>query len=59
MPKDKVNSPVFVYNDSHKSLKHQYLKPGWWILTEFASICLGHDKKLIRLNNHDQIFKVT
>ena len=25
MPKNKVNSPVFVYNDSHLSLKHQYL----------------------------------
>ena len=23
MPKKKVNSPVFVYNDSHLSLKHQ------------------------------------
>ena len=22
MPKNKVNSPVFVYNDSHLSLKH-------------------------------------
>ena len=24
MPKNKVNSTVFVYNDSHLSLKHQY-----------------------------------
>ena len=24
MPKNKVNSPVFVYNDSHLSLKYQY-----------------------------------
>ena len=24
MPKNKVNSPVFVYNDSHVSLNHQY-----------------------------------
>ena len=24
MPKSKVNSPEFVYNDSHLSLKHQY-----------------------------------
>ena len=24
MPQNKVNSPVFVYNDSHLSLKHQY-----------------------------------
>ena len=22
--KNKVNSPVFVYNDSHLSMKHQY-----------------------------------
>ena len=24
MPKNKVKSPVFVYNGSHLSLKHQY-----------------------------------
>ena len=39
-----LNLPVFVFNDSHLSLKHPYLKSSWWILTEFAWICLGHDK---------------
>ena len=24
MPQNKVNTPVFVYNDSHQSLNHQY-----------------------------------
>ena len=30
MPKFKVNSPVFVYNDSHLSLKVQYSIPFKW-----------------------------
>ena len=32
MPKNKVNWPVFVYNDSHLSLKQQYIH------LEFANI---------------------
>ena len=39
MPKNKVNSPVFVYNDSHLSLKHQKWYSQTASTTHWMSLC--------------------
>ena len=35
MPKNKLNSPVFVNKDSHLSLKHQYKLPSQVLAVEY------------------------
>ena len=41
MPKNKVNSPVFVYIDSHLSLKHHFF------LIHFSPACLDFFKSFL------------
>ena len=51
MPQNKVNSPVFVYKDSHQSLKHQYAS---LIRLNMVIICIQYIQQDLVFNNNIQ-----